>query len=125
MREFEQRKKVRRFLYSPLSLIILVLVLLVLVKASWGAYQKYRLSDGAYQEVSREQVELSLRKDQLESDIARLKTTEGVEADIRTKFGMVKQGEGMLILVERGTTTEQGATTKASVFDALRSLFKR
>jgi cell division protein FtsB len=102
-----------------------LLLVLLLAKASWSAYQKYRVSDSAYQDVTREQVELSARKDQLESDIARLKTPEGVERDIRSKFGMVKAGEKMLVLVDRGTTSSQTAPVKASVFDALKSLFKR
>lgn len=125
MREFEHRKKVRRIIYSRLSVFLLAVLFILLAKASFGAYQKYRLSDRAYLDVAREQAELSLRKDQLESDIARLKTPEGIEADIRSKFGMVKAGEQMLVLVDRGTTTSLETPVKASVFDALRSLFKR
>ena len=125
MREFEQRKKVRQIIYSRLSLLLLGVLVLVFAKASVGAYQKYHLSDRAYQEVAREQSELSARKDRLESDIARLKTAEGVEADIRSKFGMVKAGEHMLVLVDRGSTSSQVVPTKATVFDALKSLFRR
>lgn len=124
MREFEQRKKVRRIVYSRLSVALLVVLVGILGKASYSAYHKYQVSTTAYQDVAREHSELSSRKGQLENDIARLKTKEGIEADIRTKFGMVKEGEQMLVLVDRGTTT-QVVPAKASAFDALKSLFRR
>ncbi len=124
MREFEQRRKVRRLLYSKFSVAVLCVVALVLIKSAISAYSKSRVSDTAYQEIAREYTELLARKTQLESDIERLRTPRGVEADIRTKFGMVKDGEHMLILVDRGTTTPSVAP-KASAFDALKSLFKR
>ena len=124
MREFEQRRKIKRILYSKLSVGVLCIVALVLIKSAISAYAKYRMSDKAYQETTREYTDLVARKAQLESDIARLGTREGVEADIRTKFGMVKDGEQILILVDRGTTS-QPIPSKASAFDALKSLFKR
>lgn len=124
MREFEQRRKVRRLLYSKFSVAVLCVVALVLIKSAISAYNKSHVSDTAYQETAREYAELLARKAQLESDIERLRTPQGVEADIRTKFGMVKDGEHMLILVDRGTTTPSVAP-KASAFDALKSLFKR
>lgn len=45
-------------------------------------------------------IELEKQKQQLSSDIEKLKTDEGVEESIRTKFGLAREGEGVIVIVE-------------------------
>ena len=44
--------------------------------------------------------ELEERKEKLSSEIAKLKTESGVEESIREKFGLAKEGEGLIVVVE-------------------------
>ena len=45
-------------------------------------------------------LQLQTQKDKLTADISKLNTTDGVEEVIRDKFGLVKEGEGMIVIVE-------------------------
>ncbi len=44
--------------------------------------------------------ELEKSKNKLNSDIAKLKTEEGIEGNIRDKFGLAKEGENMILIIE-------------------------
>ena len=52
------------------------------------------------QRVENKVAELEKEKEKLNSDIAQLKTEEGTEASIREKFGLAKEGEEMIVIVE-------------------------
>ncbi len=45
-------------------------------------------------------VELEKEKERLSSDIAKLKTENGIEENIRQKFGLAKEGENMIVIME-------------------------
>ncbi|KKP86964.1 MAG: hypothetical protein UR90_C0016G0001 [Parcubacteria group bacterium GW2011_GWC1_35_8] len=45
-------------------------------------------------------LELQKEKDKLSTGISKLKTDSGVEESIREKFGLAKDGEGVIIVVE-------------------------
>ena len=44
--------------------------------------------------------ELEKSKEKLNSDIVKLKTEEGIEENIRDKFGLAKEGENMILITE-------------------------
>ena len=50
--------------------------------------------------------ELEQEKEKLSSDIAKLKTDAGIEESIREKFGLAKEGEGVIVIVEDKNKTE-------------------
>ena len=45
-------------------------------------------------------VDLQKQKDKLSNDISKLNTDQGVEENIRDKFGLAKPGEGMIVVVD-------------------------
>jgi cell division protein FtsB len=45
-------------------------------------------------------IELEQSKEKLNSDINKLKTEQGVEESIREKFGLAKEGENMILVVD-------------------------
>ncbi len=100
MLEFQQKKKVRKILYSPVVLMILAIVFVILAHALWGVYQKVQISAT---NLEREQIEfdkLSSREKSLASSIDYLKTDQGVESEIRSKFKLVKDGEKVAVIVD-------------------------
>ncbi len=44
--------------------------------------------------------ELQQKKEKLSSNIAKLKTDQGVEESIREKYGLAKEGEDVIVVVE-------------------------
>ncbi len=107
MIEFQQKKKVRKILYSPVVLIILTIILFILVRGSWNVRKKAELSK---QNLERDQAGLQKlieRENNLTLSLNFLKTDKGVESEIRSKFRAVKDGEKLAVIVdEQSTSTE-------------------
>ncbi len=100
MHDFQKKKRIRKILYSPLVMIVLAILLIILVRGVWGVYTKAQLSA---QNLERERLELeklALRQKSLASSIDYLKTDQGVENEIRTKFRAVKEGEKVVVIVD-------------------------
>ena len=107
MIEFQQKKKVRKILYSPVVLIILTIILFILIRGSWNVRKKAELS---LQNLERDQTGLQKmieREKNLTLSLEFIKTDKGVESEIRSKFRAVKDGEKLAAIVdEQSTTTE-------------------
>lgn len=99
MRDFERKRKIRKALYSPGVLLLLLVLLALAGKATWGLYAKERESRKNLNRVEDELHGLELREERLQADIARLKTPEGIEMEIREQFQVAKPGEKMVVLV--------------------------
>jgi cell division protein FtsB len=72
----------------------------ILSYSVWGAYLKE--SDTNERWKSRESVltELQGRESELQTEIDRLETAKGIEAEIRSKFEVAKEGEEVIVIVE-------------------------
>ncbi len=100
MRSFQKKRKWRNVLHSRPVLFFLIILLLFF---AWGVFR----FTGKMQETSRNKKiaenkinELQQVKEKLSSDIAKLKTDQGIEESIRQKFGLAKEGEEMIVVVE-------------------------
>lgn len=113
MHDFQKKKRIRKIMYSPITLTILALVFAVLVSGVWGVYNKMKLSLKNLDKEKTEQAKLEHRKVNLATSIEYLKTEQGIENEIRTKFRAVKDGEKIAVIVEdkESTTTQMGTTT--------------
>lgn len=110
MIEFQKRKRVKNIIYSPVVLIVLVLVLAFLIRGSWNLRDKAIISKG---NLEREKIELQKivdRKNNLESSIEYLKTDQGVENEIRSKFRATREGEKLVVIVDEGSSTISTST---------------
>ena len=63
--------------------------------------------------------ELESEKVRLSSEIAKLKTDNGVEESVREKFGLAKEGEGLIIVVEDKNPPETANARKSNWFISL------
>ncbi|TSC77552.1 MAG: Uncharacterized protein G01um101424_346 [Parcubacteria group bacterium Gr01-1014_24] len=68
--------------------------------------------------------ELEKEKEKLSSDIAKLKTESGVEESIREKFGLAKEGEGLIVVVEDKSKKEAEESQSGGFLSFLKNLFK-
>jgi len=60
----------------------------------------------------------------LSTDIAKLKTEEGVEESIREKFGFTKEGEGLIVIVNDKNKEEAPKTESGGFFGFFKNWFK-
>lgn len=68
--------------------------------------------------------ELEKGKEKLSSDIDKLKTDSGIEENIREKFGLAKEGEGLIVVVEDKNKMEEENEESGWFFSFLKNLFK-
>lgn len=100
VKELRERQRMRRFLYSWLSLALLAVMTFFLVKGAFGIIQIERKSAEKVSELEREAAELREREEELEAEIARLKTPEGVVEAIKDKFSVTREGEYVAIIID-------------------------
>ena len=68
--------------------------------------------------------ELQNEKIRLSADISKLNTESGIEENIREKFGLAKEGEGLIIVVEDKDKTEAEDESSGGFFSFFKNLFK-
>lgn len=100
MLEFQQRRKIKRFIYSRVMLIVLLVILFFVLKGVWGVYEKQQYTKDNLNKVSGDLQRLREREARLSTQINWLKTYNGTEAEIRDKYGLVKPGEEVITIVE-------------------------
>jgi cell division protein FtsB len=116
MHEFQQKKKIRKILYSPVVLILLLIITIFVIKGAWNVYEKDKLSA---QNLKREKNELSKlleREKNLAASLNYLKTDQGVENEIRTKFRAIKEGEKIAVIIDEQTPVTSTTTAEEHGF---------
>lgn len=100
MREFRQRQKIKKTMYSlPITIFLLFLLFLVL-KGTWNAYDKVRISRNALNESKAKQEQVLEKQKKIEGELEHLKTDSGIEEAVRVQFNVSKQGEHTVVIVD-------------------------
>lgn len=126
MSEFNKKKPYRKFLYSPLTLILLLVIFGVLLKALWGVYQKEKMSAEYLAREQNELQKLTDRQRELAKSVEYMKTEKGIEAEIRSKFRVAKEGELLAIIVDNDekNNVKFSTTTTSNSFGFWEKLFR-
>ncbi len=124
MADFQQKRKIKKAVYSKISLVILLVIIIPLAHATYGIYQKEQLSSVNFNSAKKEYDDLKAREDMLNSEIGRLQTDEGIEEDIRNKFSVAKPGEQVIVIFDKEGTSSVENHQKESFWQKLVSFFK-
>ncbi len=84
---------------SPVALLVSFLLFGIVVYSFISVLPKQKRAQEAKKEAKVELEELQHQKDSLEQEIGLLSSDFGVEKALREKFGVVKQGEEIIVLV--------------------------
>ncbi|MES3030808.1 MAG: hypothetical protein V4697_00125 [Patescibacteria group bacterium] len=112
MREFQKKKKIRNWIYSPLTLLVLAILFIIIAKSLFGVYQKEKISAANLERERLELSKLTSREENLASSLEYLKTDAGIESEIRGKFRAVKEGEQVAVIIDGDASST--ATTSTS-----------
>jgi len=96
---FDDKKRLRRFVASPLVLAGIGVFIVIAGWNTWDMYQKWRLSEDALEKTRTSYENLEKREAFLDSKIDNLSTESGVEAEVRERFGVAKPGEGVIVVL--------------------------
>ena len=111
MHEFQQKRKIRKILYSRSALILLCLLAVVFLRATWNVYEKEKMSRGYVSQAQAQLDKLSAQKENLSASVAALGTNQGVEAEIRRKFQVVKNGEQIAVIVDDSSSSDESSAS--------------
>jgi cytoskeletal protein RodZ len=117
MREFQDKRKVRRVLYSKTVLVVLFILIVLLFRGTWNVYVKAKESKHQSEISKQELATVQARHNFLNKEIEHLDTAIGKEDEIRQNFQVAKEGEEIAVIVEATSTVnteveEQGALKK-------------
>jgi cell division protein FtsB len=90
-------------LYSKVTIVALAILLLVLVRPTWRIFMKSLESKDNLEQAETELADLESRKHELVRDVAYLNTDHGRDQEIRSKFGVAREGETMVVIVRNDT----------------------
>src|SRR3989338_773371 len=106
-----QRQGAARLFLRRLMLLALLALLAAAVSGVWGISRKERESAARRAEAESERADLLMRRAQLESDIAKLRTDRGVEETLREQFALAERGEKLIVIVEPPAPASLKATS--------------
>lgn len=108
------RSKAGALMHSPIVVAVVVILALFLLKAVIDLFGKSRDARIAAEGARREYEELVEREAAIKSGLERLESADGVEAEIRQKFGVVKEGEEVVVVVQNEADATQKRTQSST-----------
>lgn len=111
MQEFKKRRKLKKLLYSKLTLFLLVALCALMARATWSVYKKSTESAAIALQSQAQYESLAQKRKALSENIDRLKTPEGVEAEVRNKYNVVKPEEKLVVIVDSTSSTSPAASS--------------
>jgi cell division protein FtsB len=125
MMEFQEKIRIRRFIYSKVTLIILLIAIFFISRAVLAVYKKQRMTSENLTKTTTTFESLKLREMMLSSEIESLKTDSGKEDEIRERYGLVKPGEEVIVVVDEGNKEDTDSeSTSGGFWQTIKSWFK-
>ena len=106
----------KRLFYSPIGILIGVIVLILLVRGGMSIHQKAIIAQIRLDQTQTELANLQQQQQSLTDSISQLSTPEGIEAALREKYHAVKQGEEVAVIVDNSAQmdSKQANSVKAN-----------
>lgn len=106
MFDFHEKRKIKAILFSRITLVVLLVPIVFLGFSVFDLLQKER-------EVSKRRIEregelhrLHERAAVLEAKVEMLKSDRGIEAEIRDRYDVAKEGETVVVILEKEVPTK-------------------
>ncbi len=100
VRDLQERKRWKQLLYSPATFIILLVITGLLVNADYNIYKKSEIAKINRQQSDTRLAALQAKSQNLNAELAKLKTDRGIEEELRDKFQITKEGEEDWVVVD-------------------------
>jgi cell division protein FtsB len=128
MKEFQERRRRQKRIYSKTSIVFMIFVVIVMARATWGVYLKEKESRVNMLLASSSLAELQARHDLLSNEVGRLQTPEGQDEAIRDKYQVAKPGEQEVVIVDATSTVappDVGQGVLQKMWNSIVHIFKK
>jgi cell division protein FtsB len=110
---------------SKIALIFLGIILVIFIYNLFGLFKKMQETAQNKKNIEDKITELEKSKENLDESITKLNTDKGVEESIRDKFGLAKEGEGMILVVDdKNAPAPEKKDDSSGFFSFFTNLFK-
>ncbi len=124
MKNFQQKEGWRRISESWPFLIILFVVIVLFAWGLFNLFLKMRETEKNKNIAHQKVLDLEARKEKLSVDIEEINTEMGKERVFRENFGLAKEGENLVVIVDEKTKKEDIVKKESRLFIFLQDLFK-
>ncbi len=100
MEDFQRIKKIRKRIYSRTTFLVLCIITILIVKGTLGVIKKQRESEDDLLRARLYLKSLEKREAELSSSMSYLKTSQGLEREVRDKFSVARDGEEVILVIE-------------------------
>lgn len=124
--EFRNKQKTRELLYSKITIAAILFFVVMLIPGVYSIYVKLGESEKDRNAAERELADLEEREQMLTQKVDQGKTERGLEEQIREKFNVAKEGESVIVLVDKpvvASTTQNEANVFRAVWQKLKKAF--
>jgi cell division protein FtsB len=124
----DHKKRFRSFLYSKVAFLIALFLLVALVHQTWGVYEKYRTTKEVKNTEAAELEQVRAARYDLEARVERLGTDRGIEEEIRTRYGLTREGEGVIIITDAPRdepAVQEESGFFSGIWHSIRNVFSR
>lgn len=106
MGQISSKRFITKLIQSPLAYVVLVVLGFIFVYSAIGAFNKSRLAEEKMNTAKSELENLEDQKLRLTAELENANTPYGQEKALREKFNVVKEGEQVIVIVNK----EESAT---------------
>ncbi|MDQ5953015.1 MAG: hypothetical protein QG551_243 [Patescibacteria group bacterium] len=99
-RHIRKERFISRLIRSPFSYVVLIVFILIFSISAVGTYKKSRIAKQKTKQVEAQFQSLVEQEAHLKSSLEDMNTEYGMEKALREKFGIVKEGEVSVIIVD-------------------------
>jgi len=124
MRNFQQKSVWRNVVESKPFLIILGLLILLFAWNILGLWNKMQDTEKNKKVVEDQITALEQQKDKLSTNIDSLNTDQGKEKVFRENFGLAKEGENEIVILDDKNANPSPPAPSSGIFGFLKNLFK-
>ena len=89
---------------SPITLVVIIFIFIFLVRAVWNMNDRLNSSLSKLETANAELKKLEDHQNSLTNKIKYLSTDQGIEAELRTKYRAIREGESVAVIVENDQT---------------------
>ena len=107
----------------PFVGLFLLFPVILLGRGVWNLYSKEQNVKDELANLLTQQSELQNRHSFLEGQIEKLQTSEGLEYELRKKFGVARAGEQVVVIVDEKEQATPVATSTEGFWQKLKALF--
>jgi len=119
MRDFAKRgstANAMRFLKSFAGLLLMLVITVVAVRAAWDMYGKFAEAAQSDEVAQKQLMALEAQQAQVSASVDSFASPRGLEAQVRERYGVVKPGEGQILIVRDSTTTPSQGAAPQNIF---------